>query len=97
VLRGVLEIVLEFSVLAGEVYRGRVEEYEAAVLMGDLFEGFCAKMGTLVSIASGICHWWLINLLQRRVLKAMVEKGDNGRSVEGDMVHRLLVRFEMSK
>ena len=49
VLRQSLELVLEFTIVAGEVYRGRMEEHEAAVAMEDVERRFLAKMGVFVS------------------------------------------------
>lgn len=48
VLRTCLELVLELAVLAGDRYRGRLEEYQAALLLEDLWEKFRKKMLTLV-------------------------------------------------
>lgn len=50
-LRGALEIVLELGVLAGERQRGRLEEYQAAPLLDDLYTSFRRKMSTLVSVS----------------------------------------------
>ena len=49
VLRQCLELVLEFTIVAGEVYRGRMEEYEAAVAMEGVERRFLVKMGVFVS------------------------------------------------
>jgi hypothetical protein len=51
-LRGVLELVLELGVLAGELKRGRLEEYQAAPLLEDLYAAFRSKMSTLVCVPS---------------------------------------------
>jgi len=47
-LRHSLELVLEFTIVVGELHRGRVEEYQAAPLIEELFNKFCLKMTTLV-------------------------------------------------
>jgi len=49
-LRGVLELVLELGILAGDLKRGRLEEYEAAPLLEDLYATFRGKMSTLVCV-----------------------------------------------
>jgi len=49
-LRHSLELVLEFAVLAGELKNGRLQEYQAAPLLDDLFQSFRGKMTTLVSL-----------------------------------------------
>ncbi|TFY64668.1 hypothetical protein EVJ58_g2472 [Rhodofomes roseus] len=50
VLRGCLELVLELAVLAGDRYRGRLEEYQAAPLLEDVWERFRKKMLTLIKV-----------------------------------------------
>jgi hypothetical protein len=49
-LRGVLELVLELGILAGDLKRGRLEEYQAAPLLEDLYATFRGKMSTLVCV-----------------------------------------------
>jgi hypothetical protein len=49
-LRGALEQVLELGVLAGDLKRRRLEEYQAAPLLDDMYASFRAKMSTLVRI-----------------------------------------------
>jgi hypothetical protein len=49
-LRGVLELVLELGILAGDLKRGRLGEYEAAPLLEDLYATFRGKMSTLVCV-----------------------------------------------
>lgn len=48
-LRGALELVLELGILAGDLRRRRLEEYQAAPLLEDLCDKFRSKMSTLVS------------------------------------------------
>jgi len=55
VLRGALDIVLDFGILAGELYEGSVEEYQAASLLESQFQKFCVKMKTLVRWSSVLC------------------------------------------
>ena len=47
-LRHSLELVLEFTIVVGELHRGRLEEYQAAPLIEDLFQRFRTKMATFV-------------------------------------------------
>ena len=47
-LRHSLELVLEFTIVVGELHRGRLEEYQAAPLIEDLFQRFRKKMATFV-------------------------------------------------
>lgn len=48
-LRQCLELVLEFTVVIGELHRGRLQEYEAAPMVEELFRNFTLKATTLVS------------------------------------------------
>ncbi|KAH9935387.1 Spc98 family-domain-containing protein [Fomitopsis serialis] len=50
VLRGCLELVLELAVLAGDRYQGRLEEYQAAPLLEDLWEKFRKRTLTLIKV-----------------------------------------------
>lgn len=47
-LREALKVVLEFSVLIGDLYRGRLEEYQAASVLESLYVQFQQKMANLV-------------------------------------------------
>ena len=51
-LRGCLELVLDLCILAGELRRGRIEEYKAQPVLEDLFSSYSEKMTTLVSLFS---------------------------------------------
>jgi hypothetical protein len=51
-LRHSLELVLEFTIVVGELHRERIQEYQAAPLIQELFKKFCLKMTTLVCIPS---------------------------------------------
>jgi hypothetical protein len=98
-LRRTLEIVLEFCIMAGELYRGCLDEYQAASLLEDHFEKFCETMATLVSLIItsliGIFKFWC----QIKVLKVLVERGDmHGGSDESpkssNLLHHLLIRLD---
>lgn len=48
-LRHSLELVLEFTIVVGELCRRRIQEFQAAPLIEELFRKFCIKMRTLVN------------------------------------------------
>lgn len=73
-LRGSLELVLELGILAGELKRGRLEEYQAAPLLDDLYAAFRGKMSTLVCVIDDL-HWPVADDEQTKVLKELVSKG----------------------
>ncbi|KAF5348737.1 hypothetical protein D9758_006819 [Tetrapyrgos nigripes] len=52
-LRDAMQIVLDFSVLAGELYRGRVEEYQAAPLLDNMYRQFRKKVANLIKLLQG--------------------------------------------
>jgi hypothetical protein len=75
-LRGALELVLELGVLAGELERERLEEYQAAPLLEDLYATFRIKMSTLVcTFMHTYCSGHSLMLDKTKVLKALVDKG----------------------
>lgn len=49
-LRQVLELILELAVVAGERFRGRMEEYEAAGTVSRLGKSFLGKVATFVKV-----------------------------------------------
>jgi hypothetical protein len=49
-LRHSLELILEFTVVVGELHRSRMEEYQAAPLVEAISQKFYAKMTTLVGV-----------------------------------------------
>jgi hypothetical protein len=73
-LRGSLELVLELGILAGELKRGHLEEYQAAPLLDDLYAAFRGKMSTLVCLIDDLL-WHVADDEQMKVLKALVDKG----------------------
>ena len=54
ILSTCLELVLELAILAGDRYQGRLEEYQAAPLLEDIWEKFRKKMRTLVCLTHAI-------------------------------------------
>lgn len=60
-LRHSLELVLEFTIVVGELHRERIQEYQAAPLIQELFKKFCLKMTTLVCILSSFFMVWCID------------------------------------
>lgn len=55
-LRHCLELVLEFTIVVGELHRGRIEEYQAAPMIEELFKKFYIKMNTFVSESTCPLH-----------------------------------------
>ncbi|PPQ70803.1 hypothetical protein CVT25_000030 [Psilocybe cyanescens] len=53
-LRHCLELVLEFTIVVGELHRGRIEEYQAAPMIEELFRKFCTKMTTFTKVLKGL-------------------------------------------
>lgn len=49
-LRHCLELVLELTIVVGELHRGRIQEYQASPMVETLFRQFCTKMTTLVGV-----------------------------------------------
>jgi hypothetical protein len=76
-LRHSLEWVLEFMIVVGELHRARIQEYQAALLIQELFKKFCLKMTTLVCYLSAF-PWFDVLMLKTpcktKVLKGLVDK-----------------------
>lgn len=78
VLRGVLEVILEFGLLMSDLREERVQEYEAAAPLEELFGVFKRRMMALVSAAGPVmlrrAGYEGSRLVQRKSLKGMVDK-----------------------
>ncbi|KAF9473401.1 gamma-tubulin complex, DGRIP91/SPC98 component protein [Pholiota conissans] len=53
-LRQCLELVLEFCIVVGELHRGRLQEYQAAPMIEELFRKFSLKMTTFMKVLKGL-------------------------------------------
>ena len=75
-LRGSLEIILEFGLLMSDVVAGRLQEYQAVSRLEDLFKQYRNKLTTLVCLLYTRHLWcFLMQPLQVKVLSALVERG----------------------
>ena len=52
VLRGVLELILQFGLLMADLHNGKMQEYEAAEPLEELFGAFRRRMVALVSVCT---------------------------------------------
>ena len=108
-LRHSLELVLEFTIVIGELHRGRIQEYQAAPLVEELYRKFVLKTSTLVCDSN--YHQLIADeTLQTKVLKGLVDKsasssklaldsyaGGRRRPTGGiDALHHLLVRLDLT-
>ncbi|KAF5386245.1 hypothetical protein D9615_002656 [Tricholomella constricta] len=53
-LRSALELVLEFTIVVGELHRGRMEEYQAAPLLEHISNKFFGQMNKLTKVLKGL-------------------------------------------
>jgi hypothetical protein len=60
VLRCALELILEYAVVVGELWRGRMEEYRAAMVLEELQVKFYDKMSVLV----GLIFFWRVTYVE---------------------------------
>jgi hypothetical protein len=67
-----LELVLEFSIVVGELHRARIQEYQAAPLIQELFKKFCLKMTTLVCYPRAFSWFGVL------VLKTLIDESFEG-------------------
>ncbi|EGO25726.1 hypothetical protein SERLADRAFT_448663 [Serpula lacrymans var. lacrymans S7.9] len=76
-LRKTLELVLEFSILTGDLKSGRLQEYQAASLLEDLFQLYCKKMSTLVKVLEALLEKGAkSSQLQREILMLKKQESD---------------------
>ncbi|KAJ3560581.1 hypothetical protein NP233_g10743 [Leucocoprinus birnbaumii] len=90
-LRQTTEIVLEFSIVIGELRRDRLKEYEAAPLVEDLYGKFRAKMATLIKVLRG--------LVEKSTSRSYAEHFFVGQTnLPGGLeaLHHLLLRIDTS-
>ncbi|KDQ57579.1 hypothetical protein JAAARDRAFT_47494 [Jaapia argillacea MUCL 33604] len=91
-LRSCLEVVLDFGVLVGELRRQRLQEYQAAPMLDDLFETFCQKMTTLVMVLDGLVEK---GTSLQMATEPRVGHLQNGRLPSTVGLHDLLVRLDV--
>ncbi|KAJ3508339.1 hypothetical protein NLJ89_g5811 [Agrocybe chaxingu] len=93
ILRHALELVLEFTIVVGELHRGRIEEYQAAPLVEELFNKFCTKMTTLTKVLKGLVD----KSPSSSKLSLEAYFGGRRRSTGGlDALYHLLVRIDLT-
>ncbi|PBK95606.1 hypothetical protein ARMGADRAFT_1053187 [Armillaria gallica] len=78
-LRDSLELILEFSILAGQLRRKSLEEYQAAPLLDDLNMRLRKKMSTFVSI-----HFELITSVVKSMVDSSISATTQTAHPEGD-------------
>ncbi|KAF8639530.1 hypothetical protein AX17_001435 [Amanita inopinata Kibby_2008] len=101
ILRQSLELVLEFSVVVGELHRGRLEEYQAAPMIDELYGRFRAKTRTFTRVLKELAEKTggaSSTGLQIRI-EAEHEGGISVRRATGgiEALTHLLVRLDMGE
>ncbi|KAG6861911.1 hypothetical protein C0995_009861 [Termitomyces sp. Mi166 len=98
VLRSALELILEFTVIAGQLYRGRVAEYEAATLLEDISKKFFSRVTTLTKVLRGLADK---NGLSERtmLLQGSMPGAETPRKPTGgaDALYHLLIRLDLGE
>ncbi|KAG6828692.1 hypothetical protein H0H92_007054 [Tricholoma furcatifolium] len=54
ILRNALELILEYTVVVGQLYQGCLKEYEAAGSLDDISKKFFSRMATLTKVLKGL-------------------------------------------
>ncbi|KAJ3857634.1 gamma-tubulin complex, DGRIP91/SPC98 component protein [Lentinula lateritia] len=96
-LRDSLELVLDFTVLVGDLYRGRIEEYQAASVLENLYIQFRSNMSNLVRLLSGTVDK---NLSLRTSIEVPHSTGaqDTHKAVGGvEALSHLLIRLDFGE
>ncbi|KAF4620414.1 hypothetical protein D9613_000179 [Agrocybe pediades] len=92
-LRHCLEIVLEFTIVVGELHRGRIQEYQAAPMIEELHQKFCAKMTALTRVLKGIVEKGPSSSSS----PLFIAPSDGGHRPTGGLeaLHHLLLRIDL--
>jgi len=96
-LREALEVVLDFAVLVGDLYRGRLEEYQAAEVLESLYIQFRQKMANLIKVLNGTVDQ---NVSLRALLEVPQPTGlqDQRKPVGGiEALSHLLIRLDFGE
>ncbi|KAJ3868300.1 gamma-tubulin complex, DGRIP91/SPC98 component protein [Lentinula novae-zelandiae] len=96
-LRDSLELVLDFTVLVGDLYRGRIEEYQAASVLENLYIQFRNNMSNLFEVLSGTVEK---NASLRTSLEVPHSTGvqDTHKAVGGvEALSHLLIRLDFGE
>ncbi|KAG6832846.1 hypothetical protein H0H87_000200 [Tephrocybe sp. NHM501043] len=95
VLRSVLGLILEFTIVVGQLYRGRVEEYEAAHILEDIAKKFFGRMSTLTKVLKGLVD--KRGLSETNMLLQSPASGADARRPTGgaDALYHLLTRLDL--
>ncbi|KIK67495.1 hypothetical protein GYMLUDRAFT_37627 [Collybiopsis luxurians FD-317 M1] len=95
-LRDVMELVLDFAVLIGELYRGRLEEYQAAPVLEKLYSQFLKKMRNLIKILNATVDK---NASLRALLEVPYSVGVQERKSIGgiEALSHLLIRLDLGE
>ncbi|GLB36953.1 putative spindle pole body component [Lyophyllum shimeji] len=95
-LKSVMDLVLEFAVVVGERWRGRMEEYQAAPALEDVAKKFFGKMGMLMKVLKGLAdkNGTLANALPVQSSQPGLEAAR--KPVGGaDALYHLLIRLDL--
>ncbi|KAG6917229.1 hypothetical protein DXG01_003343 [Tephrocybe rancida] len=96
VLRSALELILEFTIVVGQLHRGRMEEYEAAPLLEDISKKFFGRMAILIKVLKGLADK---NGLSETttLLRSSLHGVETPRRPTGgaDALYHLLIRLEL--
>ncbi|KAF8894369.1 gamma-tubulin complex, DGRIP91/SPC98 component protein [Gymnopilus junonius] len=91
-LRHSLELILEFTIVVGELHRGRIQEFQAAPLIEELFRKFCTKMKTLTKVLKGLVEK---NSLSSAI--SLLMHTDGRRPTGGlEALYHLLIRIDLT-
>ncbi|KAF9467451.1 gamma-tubulin complex, DGRIP91/SPC98 component protein [Collybia nuda] len=94
-LRQSLELILEFINVVGELFRGRIEEYQAALMIDGASQKFYTKMVTLTKVLKGLVDK---NVSAAKIpLQGSLPGGDLIRRPVGgaDALYHLLMRLDL--
>ncbi|KAG2032451.1 Spc98 family-domain-containing protein [Suillus americanus] len=97
-LRGSLELILEFCVMIGDLNDGRLQEYQASSALDVLFAAFREKMSTLIKVLEVLLEKDLKSSQRQELLLALQEQSDVRHAPGGvEALRHLILRLDINE
>ncbi|KIL66358.1 hypothetical protein M378DRAFT_75278 [Amanita muscaria Koide BX008] len=96
ILRQALELVLEFSVVIGELHRGRLKEYEAGPMVQDLFSQFRSKMTVFTRVLKELAEKTGGNA-STRIVGDEAQEGHRRATGGMEALSHLMIRLDLGE
>ncbi|KAG1742908.1 Spc98 family-domain-containing protein [Suillus lakei] len=97
-LRGSLELILEFCVMIGDLKDGRLQEYQASSVLDVLFAAFRQKISTLIQVLEVLLEKDVKSSQRQDLLLALQEQSDVRHAPGGlEALRHLVLRLDINE